>query len=34
MGKILGYLAIAGLGFMIYKQYKSVNDQKKPKVLK
>ena len=34
MGKILGYLAIAGLGFMIYKQYKSVNDQEKPKVLK
>jgi hypothetical protein len=22
------------LGFMIYKQYKSVNDEKKPKVLK
>jgi hypothetical protein len=34
MGKILGYLAIAGLGFMIYKQYKSVNDQNQPKVLK
>lgn len=34
MGKILGYLALAGLGFMIYNQYKKVNKENKPKVLK
>lgn len=34
MGKILGYLAIAGIGLMIYREFKSVNEEKKPKVLK
>ncbi len=34
MGKILGYLAIAGLGFILYRQFKSAKDEKKPNVLK
>jgi hypothetical protein len=34
MGRILGYLAIAGLGFMLYNQFKNVNKDKKPKIVK
>lgn len=34
MGKILGYMALLGIGVLFYQQYKKVKTEKTPKVNK
>jgi hypothetical protein len=32
MGKILGYMALLGIGVLFYREYKKVKTEKTPKV--
>ena len=34
MGRILGFLAVAGLGVVIYKRWKSMNESKRKVTVK